>query len=88
MDAGAWVAVVGAAISLVAMVGSGVGWLLARREKMAAADQAERATTAAETAAEHAGRAAEAAERSAWYAAAPEDRRQTEAVDAAEDSDS
>ena len=77
-------AVVSAAISLVAMIGSGVGWLLACREKKATADQAERATTAAETAAEHARRAAEEAERSAWYAAAPEERRQAEAVDAAE----
>lgn len=63
MDGGEWASVGGAVIALLAMIGSGVGWLLARREKVEAAKQAERAVKAAEEAAGHAKRSADAEER-------------------------
>jgi hypothetical protein len=83
MDGGDLASTVSAGVAVVAMIGSGVGWFLARKEKKAAADQADRATTAAESAAGHAGRAADAAERSAT-AAESQERREAEAVDAAD----
>lgn len=60
-----WAAVASAVIAFVSMIGAGVGWFLAQREKNAAADHERRAVEAAEASAGHEKRAAQAATRSA-----------------------
>jgi hypothetical protein len=65
MDIGDWISAAGVAVSVVSAAGAGVAWWKARGEKAEAADQAKRATKAAEDAAAASSRAAEAAERSA-----------------------
>jgi hypothetical protein len=78
-----WGVIVPPAISFVLMIGSLVGWLLARKSKQAAAEHERRAVEAAEAAAGHEKRSADAAERSAAAAEAQE-RRVAEQLDATE----
>lgn len=83
MNGGDWASVASAVIAFAAMIGSGVGWLLARKANKTAVEQATRAVHAAEDAAGHAGRAADAEERVASVVEAQE-RREAESVDAAQ----
>ncbi|BBX67827.1 hypothetical protein [Mycolicibacterium psychrotolerans] len=76
-------AVASAVIAFLSMVGAGAGWLLARKEKDAAAEHERRAVEAAESAASAEKRSADAAERSAAAVEAQE-RRAAEQEDAAE----
>jgi hypothetical protein len=83
VDGADWASVAAAVIAFFAMVGSGVGWLLARREKAEAVRQAEQALKAAKDAAGHAERSADAHERIAAIESA-RDAREAEQLEADE----
>lgn len=80
MTVGDWASVASAVVAFLSMVGAGLGWFLARRERSAAASHEQRALKAAEDAAKHEKRSADAAERSAGAAEAQEQRAAAEQV--------
>jgi cbb3-type cytochrome oxidase subunit 3 len=71
-------AIASAGVAFLSMVGSGVGWLLARKEKRAAAEHERQALKAAQSAAGHAKRSADAEERVAAAAESQERRTVSE----------